>query len=199
MKKEPEADQQDVEVEEGASLLDEIVSSQPKDSGEETGPRSFVGECLDDRHPTIPGRVLVQWTGAGGEACQKWLACLQGIAVRETDRLMLLSPDNWVEPVIIGVLGGFSVRPRPQRKGPALALKPDEAMRVTTEDGEDILEVHLEEGGPVVRLFSDDVDIDLPGKLRIRADAIEMKAQKGAVDIEASDDVRIRGERVKMN
>ena len=187
------------EATEGKSLLEELVSSQPKDDLTGGGPRSFVGECIDERHPTISGRILVQWATAGGEVCKKWLACLQTTTVRTSDRVLLLSPENWVEPVVIGVLGGFQVRPQPDRDGPSIALKPDEAVNVTTDDGDKILQIHQEESGPVVRLLSSDVDIDLPGKLRIRADDIEIKARKGAVDIEASDDVRIKGERVKMN
>ncbi len=205
MKKEPQTDRPDAVVQDqeqeqdSGSLLDEIVSSQPRDSAaEQAAPRSFVGECVNERHPTIEGRALVRWA-ADDQQHEKWLACLQSVVVREADRVVLMSPDNWVEPVIMGVLGGLSERPRPEQVGATVALRPDESVCVTTGNGDKILQIHQEESGPVVRLLSDDVDIELPGKLRIQADAIEMKARRGPVDIEASDDVRVKGERVKMN
>ena len=37
------------------------------------------------------------------------------------------------------------------------------------------------------------------GRFRIEAGAIEMRAVEGGVDVEASDDVQIRGEVVKLN
>ena len=48
-----------------------------------------VGQCSDERHPTLLGRVQVRWTGPGGEGHLAWLACLRGVVVRQGDRVLL--------------------------------------------------------------------------------------------------------------
>jgi hypothetical protein len=54
-------------------------------------------------------------------------------------------------------------------------------LRVMTKEGEPLLEVVREASGPVVRLLQAAARIDLPGALRIEADAIELRARTGEV------------------
>ncbi|MCA9607956.1 MAG: hypothetical protein KC619_20240 [Myxococcales bacterium] len=160
----------------------------------------LVGEIVDDRHPSLRGRVRVRWTDLEGQLFEKWLPTFQGLPVRVGDRVFLMQPANWPEMVVTGVLDGFARRPEVERDEKAsLELKRDEALRIRSQSGEDLLEVFEEASGPVVRLLTGDVDLDIPGTMRVRADAITLEARKGQARIEASDDVVVRGETVHLN
>ena len=120
--------------------------------------------------------------------------------MRPGDRLIVVAPANHPESVIVGVIDGFALRPEPRRETSAtIALQPDERILVTAASGQDLLEVHLSEKGPVVRLLLPDVDVDIPGDLRVRARAVRLEARIGKVELEAHDDVVLRGETVKLN
>lgn len=161
---------------------------------------SLVGEVVDDRHPSLRGRVRVRWSDLEGQLFERWLPALQGLPVRISDRVLLTQPSNWPEYVVTGVIDGFARRPEVDRHERAsLELKRDEALRVKSQSGEDLLELFDTESGPVVRLLNPDVDLDLPGKLRIRAGSIELEAKRGQARITASDDVVVRGETVHLN
>ena len=159
-----------------------------------------VGECIRTDHPTLTGRALVRIPVADGPAPEVWLPTLQGLAVRPGDRLLVVNPANHHEPVVVGVLDGFALRPEPRRDTSAtITLQQDERILVTAASGQDLLEVHLSEKGPVVRLLKPDVDLDIPGDLRVRAKAVRLEATMGKVEVEAHDDVVLRGETVKLN
>ena len=165
-------------------------------------PACLVGECTDDEHPTLLGRVRVRWTEPhrGGEAREQWLACLHGVTVRRRDRVLLQLPDNWPEPIVAGVVDGFAMRPEARRlPGPTVDLRGDESVRVRGQDGQQLLEIYQEEGGPVVRLLDPDLDLELPGELRIRAEQISLEATRGDVELKASDDVNVQGEMIHLN
>jgi len=185
-----------------ASLLDEVVAASPAAFAIQGADMSkpMVGECLDTQHPTLQGRVLIRWHETTGANSEQWVPTLQGLPVRVADRVLLLRPANWPEPVVIGVVDGFTRRPE-MAKTPAAAieLKNDESLQVTSQDGVPLVEVSHGETGPVVRLLQSDVDVELPGKLRINAASIELEARKGAVDISATDDVLIKGETINLN
>lgn len=165
-----------------------------------TGTAPIVGECLRTDHPTLTGRVLVRIPSADCPDAEVWLPTLQGLAVRAGDRLIVVNPSNHPEPVVVGVLDGFALRPEPRRETAAtITLQPDERILVTAASGQDLLEVHLSEKGPVVRLLQPDVDLDIPGDLRVRARAVRLEATMGKVEVEAHDDVVLKGENVKLN
>ncbi len=184
-------------TEDNTPLLESMVAAPPLPA-----PACLVGECVDDAHPTLLGRVRVRWTEPhkGGEVQEKWLACLLGVTVRERDRVMLQLPDNWPEPIVAGVVDGFAMRPEaPRLAGPSVDLREDESVRVLGEDGQQLLEVFQREGGPVVRLLDPDLDLELPGELRIKAEQICLEATRGDVDLRASDDVNVQGEMINLN
>jgi hypothetical protein len=165
-----------------------------------TGNAPMVGECLRTDHPTLNGRALVRIPAAGTPDVEVWLPTLQGLAVRPGDRLIVVNPSNHPEAVVVGVLDGFALRPEPRRETAAtITLQPDERVLVTAASGQDLLEVHLTGTGPVVRLLQPDVDLDIPGDLRVRAKAVRLEARMGKVELEAHDDVVLRGENVKLN
>lgn len=159
-----------------------------------------VGECLDSRHPTLMGRALVRWADAAGLVVERWLPTLLGVTVRAADRVLLLSPASWAEPLIVGVVDGFATRPEAARAaGAAITLRPDETVRVITDDDTCLLEVYRGESGPVVRLLQRDVAVELAGSLRLSAQSIELQAKQGEVKVQASGDVAVRGERIHLN
>jgi hypothetical protein len=185
---------------EASSILDELVTAPSASAPRVTHEGPIVAECIDARHPTLVGRVRVRWSDARGATIEKWGPTLQGAAIREGDRVMLQQPSNWPEPVVTGVLDGFARRPEvPKSAAASIELKPDEVVRVAGSNGQTLLEVSQSENGPVVKLLDGDVNLELPGDLRIRANAIEMSAREGNVTIKASDDVVVEGDIVHLN
>ncbi len=162
--------------------------------------QNLVGECLDARHPTLKGRVLVKWVTVDGEELQRWLPTLQNLPVRAEDRLLLVNPGNWDELVVTGVIDGFARRPEIDRRTAGhLELERDEAIRVTGRDGQELLELFQTDDGPVVRVLNSNTAVELPGKLRLAADSIELEAGAGPIKIKASDDVIVNGEMIRLN
>jgi virulence-associated protein VagC len=160
---------------------------------------SLVGSCTDARHPTLLGRVCVRWTDANGEH-ERWLPALHNLAIRERDRVLLLRPANADSPIVIGVVDGFAKRPDPTFEAKhTVTLKPDESIRVVSEDGTELVTVTPGEAGPEIRLLQRDADVRLPGKLRLQAKSVEIVAEEGGVDIEANHDVTVRGEIIHLN
>lgn len=180
------------------SALELLFESSPT-RGPEPGVHSLVGICTDARHPTLIGRVCVRWTDANGEHL-RWLPTLHNLAIRERDQVLLLIPANTDGPLVIGVVDGFAKRPVPTSEAKhTVTLKPDESVRVISEDGTELVTIVPGESGPEIRLLSADADVRLPGKLRLRAKAVTIEAEEGAVNIEANHDVNVRGEIVHLN
>jgi hypothetical protein len=160
---------------------------------------SLVAVCIDDRHPSLLGRVRVRWStrDGGGDA---WVPTLRTIVVRTGDQVLLNQPLNGPEPVVVGVIDGFVRRaPAPERAAAALVLEKDEVLRVEDSRGLPLLEVRSGEDGPAVRLVRDNVALEVEGKLVFRAAAIRLEAREGTVEIEAADDVCVKGEVVHLN
>lgn len=182
------------------SLLEAILSREPEPKPLLVAGLPLVGECLDDRHPTLLGRYLVRSDGPDGVPAEQWLASLYGLAVRRHDRVLLVRPGNWPEPVIVGVIDGFARRPEvPAAVGASLELRADEVIRVHGSRGEPLVEVRQAEGGPIVRLLAEDANLEMPGKLKLAAKSIELQATFGGIKIAATDDVRVTGESISLN
>lgn len=197
--------EEDVEGNTLETLLDEHQarsgsrSSAPEDRPT-GGPLCMMGECIDARHPTLQGRVLVRWRAPGGHVQQRWLPTLQGLPVREADRVLMLRPEGSDEPVVTGVVDGFAQRPVPERSSAAvIELARDEAVRLLGTDGKPLLELHQGESGPVLTVLHDDLEIAAPGRLRLRGKHVQVQADQGPVEVHATDDVVLRGEVIKLN
>ena len=164
-----------------------------------TTPACLLGTCLDTRHPTLQGRVLVRWTE--DQATQeRWVPTLQGLPVRPSDRVVLMQPANHDEAIVTGVLDGFTRRPElPRQTAATLEIQRDESVRVTSVDGQELIEVFQSDDGPVVRLLHEDVHLELPGTLRMKAARIVLEATQGSIEMDASDDVNLRGEVINLN
>lgn len=181
------------------SAVARIEDHSPTKQTVQTGGGPVVAECVDARHPILESRVRVRWTSEAGVVEDLWVPTLRGLALREQDRVLLQPVDNH-EPIVVGVVDGFARRELPARRpGPTVELKPDETFTVVTERGEVLLDVIRSAEGPVVRLLSKDTQLELPGKLRISASEIELRAERGSIQIEANDDVVVIGEMVRLN
>ncbi len=159
-----------------------------------------VGWCTDTKHPALTGRVRVRWKTPGGAERERWLPCVHGLTVRENDRVLVQPVANWPQPIVVGVVDGFAMRPEaPFLPGPTVTLERDETVRVETREGQRLLEIRSDDSGPIVRLLDDDVSLDLKGRMKIKASSIAIQAKQGAVKITATNDVEVQGETVKLN
>jgi hypothetical protein len=182
-------------AEEG-SVFDQLLAASPK-----TWPEGHVvATCTEERHPTLTGRIRVRCEDERGCVHENWVATLQGLSVRVSDRVLVLKLPHQPDAIAVGVVDGFSQRPEPPKLvTQILEMKRDEALQVNAENGQPLLQIARNQQGPVIRLLQADTQIELPGKLCITADAIEMRARAGAVRIDASDDVEIVGEAIHLN
>jgi len=181
-------------------LFREMLVGASNRAGPQRNPaESFVGECEKSRHPTLNGRIFVSWEE--GQDCKRaWLPTLHALSVRKCDRVLLQRPTNWPEPIVVGVIDGFAARPEVQPSVAAtLEVQRDESVRIHSVDGTGLIEIRVAESGPVVRILSRDVDIEFSGALNITADQIALRAQRGPVHIDATDDVVVRGETIQLN
>ena len=122
------------------------------------------------------------------------------VAVRKGDRVLVEHPANWPEPIVVGVIDGFAMRPTtPLLPGPTLTLNTDESVRIETNDGQDLIEVYQGKNGPVVRLLNEDVSLEVEGRFSINAHSVDLGAGKGKVRITAQDDVEVEGRKIKLN
>lgn len=188
---------QELQAVTGEETLDALLASPPQP----TWPEGHVlATCLNDHHPVLTGRVLVRCEAALGQVCETWAPTLKGLSVRAADRVLVLKLPRELEPVVVGVLDGFTRRPEPPKSiAQVLQMKADEVLQINAENGQGLLQIAHNQDGPVVRLLQADSQIELPGKLCLSASAIEMQARSGAVRIDAADDVEIVGETIHLN
>jgi hypothetical protein len=187
------------QAESPSELFGKILEANPARPAWPAG-EPFVAECTDAHHPTLQGRVRLRWAPAQGPGREAWVPTLHGLAVRKGDRLLVQKAHGADEPIVVGVIDGFLPRPEPERHVAArIEVKTDETLQVCSQEGQPLVEVIRDEKGPIVRLLQSDTRIDVQGKLSITAGELELKAVKGQVRIEASDDVNLVGEVVHLN
>lgn len=191
-----------------APMNEERASSQPErpalDVVEMSAPPPasvpVVGDVVAAREVSRPGRARVRWCDPDGTWREEWLRTLTQLGLRAGDRVLLVRPFGWSESLVTGVVDGFAARPEvPPVPAMALALQPDESVRITTLDGAPLVELRQSESGPVVRLFQPDVAVEVAGSLRLAARSIELRASAGSVAVDATDAVVIKGESVRIN
>ena len=163
-------------------------------------PAVLVGECLDDRHPAVEGRFLIAYPNFDGGPHERWLGSLQGLRVRRGDRVVLFRPGNWPEPVVAGVICGTEDEAEPRvRPGMSVRLEKYDSVQVLGANGEMLVAISCGESGPMVQLLQPDVEIQAAGHLRISAKTIQLEARQGDVEVEARDDVVVRGDMIRLN
>jgi len=156
-----------------------------------------VGDCIDDRHPQLTGRVLVRIVDEHGErTC--WMATLANQVVRRGDRVLVQQPNNWDEPVVIGVLDALRQRTVQMTTTASVELQQDEQIEIRDHHGAPLLTIVPTPTGPVLRLARADQRLEIAGCLTFAASAIELHA-KGNCTITAGGDVVVNGEEIKLN
>jgi hypothetical protein len=190
----------------GAVLVEQLAARADASRSEASGigatpsEAQLIGECVDDRHPTLRGRVLVRIAASTGSDVEQWLPTLQGLSVRAGDRVLLCKPANWSEAVVTGVVDGFARRPRPESRAVAtLKVRADEVLRVVDHNDQALAEIAATERGPLLRILHRDSEIELEGELRVSAEAITLRARQGEVRLDASADVVVQGETIHLN
>jgi hypothetical protein len=178
----------------GIGLVEQIVAASLNAGGLS---QPVVGLCLDDRHPSLAGRVLVRIQSGGGEQ-ELWLATLAQLTVRRDDRVLIIQPGNWPEGLVVGVIDGLRAHPAQTHPVAAVTLKPDEVLEVRAHDGAPLLSIIPSGQGPVLRLAQRDQRLEIAGRLTVAADAIDLTAT-GGVRIQSGGDVAINGEQVTLN
>ncbi len=111
------------------------------------GAIALVGVCVDDRHPTLAGRVQVRYADEAGERAL-WLATLAHLPVRCEDRVLLLQPGNWPEPIVVGVIDGLRAREGVAHAEATLTLRADETLEIRGADGAPLLAIRPDAGRP---------------------------------------------------
>jgi hypothetical protein len=183
--------------EERGSVFDELLAAPLKPAWPDG---HVIATCTEERHPTLNGRIHVRCEDARGRVHEGWVATLSGLPVRVSDCVLVLKLPDQRDPIVIGVVDGFSRHPEtPKLIAQILEMKRDETLQVNAENGEPLLHITHNDQGPVIRLLQADTQVELPGKLCISAGAIEMRARAGSVRIDASDDVEIVGEAIHLN
>jgi hypothetical protein len=153
--------------------------------------------CVDDRHPTLVGRVQVRYADGAGEH-SLWLATLAHLPVRCEDRVLLLQPGNWPEPIVVGVVDGLRAREAVAHAEATLTLRADETLEIRGADGAPLLAILPTPAGPVLRLTRADQRLEIEGRLAFAADAITFTA-RGELSLSAGGDVIVTGEEIKLN
>ena len=164
-----------------------------------------VGECVDTHNPHLPGRVLVQIRDRKGHQASVWLPALLGLEPRIGSRVLVTKPDNWPEPLVSGVVGGLGVKPdetptpRAVHSEPRLRLELGEDLEICGPTGTPLVRVRATEGGPELSILTPDLELQVPGKLRMSAERIELRAQGGGLDLRSPGDTIVRSRTIQLN
>jgi len=160
----------------------------------------LVGEVEDTHHPDFRGHVFVRWSR--GDTClARWLRCVIGAAPRRQDRVLLSQPANWPEPIVVAVLEGSSGAGTlaPVAAVRTLSLDQGETVRICDAQGTPLCEVVRSSQGAEIRLAGKDVDLNVVGKLRLRAEALELEGGRGGLDIRTEGDAVVRARFIRLN
>lgn len=198
----------DVFIEEGSipslrQLLEACKQPEPAPvQGAPAASGSIIGEVVDTHHPDLGGFVCVRWTAETGEFSERWLRRVRGPMPRKGDRVLLEQPLNWPEKLVTAVLDdpscGEPVADNAEA-GRTLELQSEQCLRIMDAHRNPVVEIYSSSQGPVVRLMNENVNLEIPGKLRFQADTIELEAGRGGVDIRTDADTVVRSRFIRLN
>jgi hypothetical protein len=153
-----------------------------------------IGDCVDDTHPTLAGRVRVRT-----QTREQWLPCLATVRARCGDRLLVAQLGDG-SSLVVGVVDGLRERsPQPARVDNTRRIRDDEAIVIESSAGEPLVEVRAEAGRTTLRVLSATTRIEGAGKLELAGESIEVVATKGPIVLSANEDVRVTGETINLN
>jgi hypothetical protein len=193
------------------ATLEQLLEVATRAQAARFGSGTLVGECLDTHNPHLPRRVFVRARDEDGQQVTAWLPVLDQLRIRPGDKLLLSKPDNWPEPVVLGVLAGLE-RPVDANAAdaasqtaaaatgdPHLRLEPGQSVVITNPEGQPMLSLRATAQGPQVELLAANVSFDMPGCVRIGAERIELHSREGGVDIRSDGDTIVRSRVIRLN
>ncbi len=196
-------------AEHGPSLtLEELLEQATRTLAVDFGDRPLVGECVDTHNPHLPARILVQARGEGGKLAAAWLPILADLRVRPGQRVLLSKPHNWPEPVVVGVLAGLEPPGEDAGKAaqptvpsePSLRLEPGQGLVVQGPSGQPLVRVSATcDGEARIELLPKDVDLEVPGRLRLGGESVELRARSGDIDLRTEGDTIVRARVIRLN
>ena len=74
-----------------------------------------------------------------------------------------------------------------------------EKLTITAPGGEVLLRLTFSAEGARLELDQPDLTLSVAGRLRLEGETVAVRARRGDVELEANDDVRLRGERIRLN
>jgi hypothetical protein len=178
---------------------DPLVTEKPKPI---TSTFALVGEVADTHHPDLKGHVFVSWRNDEGKITERWLQCVGHVAPRKGDRVLLEKPLNWPELLVSAIVEGVAGSPSEgMREGDSkvLELQQNERVRVVDAQGKALVDIFATSQGPTIQFLNQDMSLDVRGKLRLSAEAIELEGGRGGVDIRTEADAVVRGRFIRLN
>lgn len=158
----------------------------------------LVGRCLEGMDQHHAGRVLVAFPNRQGQMESQWLTVLRGVGIGPGDDLLLVQPGNWPLPVVLGAIGAGEAAGQPTVTS-TVEVGKHESIELKTADGATLLAVSAGPSGPVVQLANEDLTLAVRGKLELRAASIDLRAESGAMELHAADDVIVQGDKIRLN
>ena len=166
----------------------------------------IVGVLVDDRDPDGQSRLLVRWE-MDGNIKQQWLSPLRGLHCENGDKVLVQLLQNGEQPVVTGAIDTGGSQEQTENAGDtlfsskrsAVVLSDGASLTVSSKSGQPLVEISQSEAGPTLRILSDDLFVDLPGRLSLSAKDIKLTAKNGGVEITGDDDVIVVGKNIYLN
>lgn len=193
-----------------ALTLTELLEQASRSQAVAFGERPLIGECIDTHNPHLPGRLLVQARGEDGKLAAAWLPMLAELRVGAGQRVLLSKPYNWPEPIVVGVIAGLEAptddgeqqasEPAAAAAEPSLRLEPGQALVVHAPGGKPLLRVSATADDEArVELLPETVEFEVPGKLRLSGESVELRARSGGIDLRTDGDATVRARVIRLN
>ncbi|MBI3897463.1 MAG: hypothetical protein HY308_04095 [Gammaproteobacteria bacterium] len=184
------------------SLRQLLLARPSQKTAAATTSQPLLGEVLDTHHPDFRNHVFVRWTDDAGHTTERWLKYVRGATPDKGDRVLLTQPGNWPEKLVTAIVDCAAPKEPIRENTEAshlLQLEQDKCLRVVDANDRPVVEIYSGSSGPVVRLVNDGVDIEVPGKLRLKAETLEFVGGQGGVDIRTEADTIVRSRFVRLN
>lgn len=190
--------------------LEQLLEQASRSHAADFAGKTLIGECLDTHNPHLPRRALIRARGQQGGAALAWLALAGDLEVRPGTKVLLDKPDNWPEPVIIGVIEGLETPSAPAAVDEsALELGTGERLIVADSEGRALLEVWADPNGARVRLCREvlqreglereGLEVQALGHLRLAGGRLELRAGDGGLEVNGTGDGIVRAKTIRLN
>lgn len=174
-----------------------LETEEPLLAGIEPGlaqPLLDIGDCVDDTHPTLTGRIRVRL-----RTREVWLPCLATVRARIGDRVLVAQVGDG-SLLVMGVVDGLRERkPQPPHAASTRRIRDDEAVVIESPSGEPLVEVRAVEGKTTLRVLTNAVRVEGKQHLELAGESVSIIATKGPIQLQANEDVIVAGETIHLN